>query len=67
MPDRVFQDAYARVRGQFDDATWFSLSPREITEAIYREIRAIDLAKANPGQGADQDARKPPAPPLAAE
>ena len=67
MPDRVFQDAYARVRGRFDDSTWFSLSPREITEAIYREIRAIDFAKASGGPQVDRNANEPPALPHAAE
>ncbi len=42
MSDRIFQDAYARVRGRHDDQTWFALSPREITDSIYREIRIMD-------------------------
>jgi hypothetical protein len=42
MGDQVFQDAYARVRGRHDDLAWFALSPREITDKIYREIRVID-------------------------
>jgi hypothetical protein len=42
MSDHTFQDAYARVRGRHDDQTWFALSPREITDSIYREIRALD-------------------------
>lgn len=42
MSDRTFQDAYARVRGRHDDQAWFTFSPREITDSIYREIRAID-------------------------
>ena len=42
MKDQIFQDAYARVRGRHTDQAWFALSPREITDAIYREIRAID-------------------------
>jgi hypothetical protein len=42
MNDQIFQDAYARVRGRHDDQAWFSLSPRQITDAIYREIRLID-------------------------
>jgi len=40
--DQIFQDAYARVRGGHDDQAWFSLSPRQITDLIYREIRLID-------------------------
>ena len=42
MSDHIFQDAYARIRGRHDDQSWFALSPREITDSIYREIRAID-------------------------
>ena len=42
MSDQIFQDAYARVRGRHDDQSWFALSPREITDSIYREIRIID-------------------------
>jgi hypothetical protein len=46
MSDRIFQDAYARVRGRHDDQSWFALSPREITDSIYREIRNIDIERA---------------------
>jgi hypothetical protein len=42
MSDQVFQNAYARVRGRHTDQAWFALSPREITDSIYREIRVID-------------------------
>jgi hypothetical protein len=42
VSDQVFQNAYARVRGRHDDQAWFALSPREITDSIYREIRNID-------------------------
>jgi hypothetical protein len=42
VSDRIFQDAYARVRSRHNDQAWFSLSQREITDSIYREIRAID-------------------------
>ena len=42
MNDAVFQDAYTRVRGRHDDQAWFALAPRQITDSIYREIRAID-------------------------
>ncbi len=41
MSDHTFQDAYVRVRGRYDDQSWFSLSPRQIADAIYREIRAL--------------------------
>ena len=42
VSDQVFQSAYARVRGRHTDQAWFALSPREITDSIYREIRMID-------------------------
>jgi hypothetical protein len=42
MNDHIFQDAYARVRGRHDDLAWFAMSPRQITDSIYREIRNID-------------------------
>ena len=42
MSDQIFQDAYVRVRGRHDDQAWFGLSPRQITDSIYREIREID-------------------------
>jgi hypothetical protein len=42
MSDQIFQDAYARVRSRHDDQAWFALSPRQITDSIYREIRNID-------------------------
>jgi hypothetical protein len=48
MSDDIFQDAYARVRGRHDDQAWFALSPREITELIYREIRIIDRERVPP-------------------
>jgi hypothetical protein len=45
VSDQVFQNAYARVRGRHDDQSWFALSPREITDSIYREIRNIDTER----------------------
>jgi hypothetical protein len=42
MSDHIFQDAFTRVRSRHDDQSWFALSPREITDSIYREIRVID-------------------------
>ena len=42
MSDSVFQAAYSRVRGHYDDRSWYALSPQQITDSIYREIRAID-------------------------
>jgi len=43
MRDPTFQDAYARVRGRYNDQDWLILPPREITNLIYREMREIDL------------------------
>jgi hypothetical protein len=43
MSDHVFQEAYDRVRSRHSPQEWFSMTPREISEAIFREIRAIDL------------------------
>jgi hypothetical protein len=52
MSDRIFQDAYARVRGRHSDQAWFALSPREITDSIYREIRIIDRERLTNTDGA---------------
>ena len=61
MSDHIFQDAYARVRGRHNDPAWFALSPREITDSIYREIHIIDSERLSIAN-ADYDAV-----PLAAE
>ncbi len=45
MSDQVFQNAYARVRARHSDQAWFALSPREITDSIYREIRILDAER----------------------
>jgi hypothetical protein len=45
MRDPTFQDAYARVRGRYNDQDWLILPPREITNLIYREMREIDLIR----------------------
>jgi hypothetical protein len=50
MSDHIFQDAYARVRGRHDDQSWFALSPREITDSIYREIRVLDRERMMPAE-----------------
>jgi hypothetical protein len=54
MKDQIFQDAYARVRCRHTDQAWFALSPREITDAIYREIRAIDRERLTGLENADE-------------
>jgi len=45
MSTHTFQDAYTLVRGRHTDQAWFALSQREITDLIYREIRALDRAR----------------------
>ncbi len=62
MSDHIFQEAYGRVRGRHTDQEWFSLTPRQITEAIYREMRIIDQERVGAGSS---DA--PPQLPVAAE
>ena len=51
MTDAIFQIAYKRVRSRYTEDAWVALSPRQVTEAIYSEIREIDLqryAESNP-------------------
>ena len=50
MTDPVFQQAYEAVRLSFSDDAWSALSPRQITEVIYQEIRRIDAARARESQ-----------------
>jgi hypothetical protein len=52
MSDQIFQEAYARVRARHTEESWLALSPRQITDAIYREIRQIDAERSR--------ARRPP-------
>ena len=42
MSDQIFQQAYDRVRHRHSEDAWLALSPRQITEAIYQEMRQID-------------------------
>jgi hypothetical protein len=52
MSDHIFQQAYDRVRFRYTDPAWLALSPREIADAIYHEIRILDrerLAHAQDG------------------
>jgi hypothetical protein len=46
MTDPVFQQAYLTVRRSCSDEEWAALTPRQITDAIYREIRRIDAGDA---------------------
>jgi hypothetical protein len=55
MRDPIFQDAYARVRGRYNDQDWLNLPPREITNLIYREMREIDLNRAIDADTKPQD------------
>lgn len=54
MSDRVFEEAYNRVRSRFSEESWFALPPRTVTEEIYKEIRQIDAEQsgADPAEGA---------------
>jgi len=45
MSDDIVQEAYARVRNRYPEAVWLALPPRQITEALYQEIRAIDAER----------------------
>ena len=56
MSDFIFQAAYSRVRGHYDDQSWFALSPQQITDSIYREIRAIDRERMIKRSGKDKSA-----------
>ncbi len=49
MSDQIVQEAYNRVRGRYTDDAWFSLPPRSVTDAIYREMRTIDAERAGAG------------------
>jgi hypothetical protein len=49
MTDSVFQQAYEAVRKSYSDQAWNVLTPRQITEAIYQEIRRIDAQLARSG------------------
>jgi hypothetical protein len=45
MSDDIVQEAYSRVRSRYREEVWLSLPPRQITEALYQEIRAIDAER----------------------
>jgi len=49
MADPVFMQAYEMVRRSYSDEAWNALTPRQITDAIYREIRRIDARIAASG------------------
>lgn len=41
-----FQEAYRRARSRYTQEQWLALAPQQITDAIYREMRAMDAAAA---------------------
>lgn len=45
MRDRVFQEAYDRVRSRLADDVWLAMQPSEITRAIYEEMRVLDAER----------------------
>ena len=49
MADPVFMQAYETVRRSYSDEAWNALTPRQITDAIYQEIRRIDAEIAASG------------------
>lgn len=54
MSDHIFQVAYTRLRARHTEETWLAMTPSQITDAIYREIRAIDAERAA-AQATDTD------------
>ena len=46
VTDPVFQQAFETVRKSYSDEAWNALTPRQISDAIYREIRRIDAERA---------------------
>ncbi len=57
-----FAEAYRKVRSGYSEQAWLGLSQREVSQAIYAELRAQDFAYCNRTQDAWADS-----PPLAAE
>lgn len=56
MTDPVFQEAYDNVRRFHSKEGWSALTPRQITEAIYQEIRRIDALRARQAKAPPPDA-----------
>ncbi len=61
MSDGIFQGAYKRVRSRHTEDGWLTLTPRQITEEIYSEIKEIDLQRANAAQESGKRHSKEPA------
>lgn len=56
-----FQSAYSRARGRYTQDQWLALTPAQITDAIYREMRAMD-GGVSPGEPAPPPVAEPEAP-----
>ncbi|HUB11207.1 MAG TPA: hypothetical protein VMB34_04555 [Acetobacteraceae bacterium] len=41
-----FNEAYRRARDRFTSEQWLSLTPQQVTQAIYQAMRELDAAKA---------------------
>ena len=45
MCDGIFQIAYDCVRARIGSEAWLTLSPQQITDTIYQEMRRIDAER----------------------
>ncbi len=54
-----FRLAYQRTRARYSDEQWLTLEPRQITDAIYREMRLIDAETAGGAERLSQDPSQP--------
>jgi hypothetical protein len=43
-----FQEAYRRARDRYTREHWLALTPQQITESIYREMRQMDAEATAP-------------------
>ena len=43
--DRIVDTAYNKIRSRYKNDAWFALSPRTITDFLYKEIRKIDAER----------------------
>lgn len=46
QPDPIFLRAFETVRGRHSVDEWLSMTPQRMTEDIYKEMRRLDLIKA---------------------
>lgn len=42
-----FNEAYQRARSRFNSEQWLSLTPQQVTQAIYQAMRELDAANAS--------------------